>query len=161
MYCSHCDSPDIRKLSLIYEGGVTYVDTRSNSAGAGGGIGGFGAGGAHTHTTGTHTTALAAKAAPPSKYPTFLPVIGAVISVFLIGLNFAWVLGVLACAGLTYVCIRYNREKWPQLHARWDASYMCNRCGTIAPPRRGEPIVITSDKSPELSTPPQTSLGSS
>jgi len=25
----------------------------------------------------------------------------------------------------------YNRDKWPALYARWDSSWLCNKCGAI------------------------------
>jgi hypothetical protein len=63
LLCQSCHGSAIRKLSLVYESGLTF--TSSSMAGVGGGLGGVGIG--VGRSKGTHVTAVAMKAAPPLK----------------------------------------------------------------------------------------------
>ncbi|TAM88874.1 hypothetical protein EPN42_08535 [bacterium] len=137
MYCASCDSPDVRKLSLVYESGLTLVKTNTTGIGIGAGLG---VGGASTR--GTHVTALAAKAAPPKKQSAGVFLFLTVVCGALIFANHWWSVG-----ALIFLIAYFNgREKFDKeyraRYAAWDAAYLCDRCGAIAPPRTLEASVI-------------------
>jgi len=124
----------IRKLSLVYESGLSF--TSATSAGVGGGIGGVGIGVARSK--GTQVTAVAMKAAPPLKQSFTGPAIFAFVCLlFVAAYPVAW-LGVALGAALVVTSVQYNSKQWPALYAQWDALYMCERCGFI-----GEPAVAS------------------
>ena len=129
MFCSNCNSPDVRKLSLVYESGLSFLNTTTTGAGFGGA---FAVGGAQTK--GTQMTATSAKAAPPQKRSNNTAVGFLVIS-GLLGL--AWHFWFIATALALLSIIgtnKYNKEQWPPLYAAWDRQYMCGRCGAIMVP---------------------------
>ncbi len=134
MQCSKCNSENIQRLEVIYEGGTQNISTTSHSAAAG--IGGtFGIGGVRTATSGTSQSTLASKASPPSKKKFSASILMAVLGFFFIGSG--WGMTVFGClligAGvyLTYVAIQFNSQKWPELYQYWEKSWLCNKCGHI------------------------------
>jgi hypothetical protein len=137
--CTKCGTEEVRRLSLIYEEGLAIINTRSQSSGAAFGGGGASFGSASTHTTGTQQTALSKKAAPPTKRHTILWGIAAGIlgMIALSGLT-SPSFGLLIWAGLAAFAARmtlqakaYNAMVFPDAHARWQRSFMCNRCGEV------------------------------
>jgi hypothetical protein len=137
--CTQCGSTEVRRLSLIYEEGLAIISTQSQTAGVGFGGGGASFGSASTHTTGTQQTALSKKAAPPTKKHTILwaMLAGFVGLVALSGISH-FSFWTLVFAGLTYLCVQkalkakaYNAMVFPEEHARWQRSFMCNRCGGV------------------------------
>lgn len=152
MFCKQCDSPDVQKLSLVYENGLTFVDTRTNGAGVGIGRGGLGVGVGSGRTRGTQTTALSAKAAPPAKKKWGGALALTLLMLLLVAFSAWFWIGVLLVGYLVVTNMQYNRNVWPGLMSRWDAAYMCGRCGAIDSPRRGNPTIVSSDGSPQLSS---------
>jgi len=133
--CKSCGSSQVRRLSMIYEEGLSHSATQSQTAFGGAGFGTT----ASTFSTGTSQTALSKKAAPPTKKHTILL---ALLAGFL---GFCTVAGLanfsfwaLVFGGLTYLAVMktlkakaYNAMVFPQEHARWERSFMCNRCGGV------------------------------
>lgn len=78
MQCTQCNSDNVQRLAVIYEGGTQKINTRSRTVGSGVGFGsgglGLGLGSASTTTTGQSQSVLAKKAAPPQKKSYILPV---------------------------------------------------------------------------------------
>ena len=133
--CTKCGSAEVRRLSLIYEEGLSHSATQSQTAFGGASFGST----ASTFSTGTSQTALSKKAAPPTKKHTILL---ALLAGFL---GFCTVAGLanfsfwaLVFGGLTYWAAMkslkakaYNATVFPDEHARWLRSFMCNRCGGV------------------------------
>src|SRR5262245_26473782 len=133
--CTKCGSSEVRRLSLIYEEGLSHSATQSQTAFGGAAFGST----ASTFSTGTSQTALSKKAAPPTKQHTILWAL-------LVGfLGFCTLAGVvnfsfwaLVFGGLTYLAAMktlkakaYNAAVFPGERARWERSFMCNRCGGV------------------------------
>jgi hypothetical protein len=133
--CTKCGSAEVRRLSLIYEEGLSHSAGQSQTAFGGGGFGTT----ASTFSTSTSQTALSKKAAPPTKKHTILL---AMLAGFL---GFCTVAGIanfsfwaLVFGGLTYLVVMktlkakaYNAMSFPEERARWERSFMCNRCGGV------------------------------
>ena len=133
--CTKCGSSEVRRLSLIYEEGLSHSASQSQTAFCGAGFGTT----ASTFSTGTSQTALSKKAAPPTKKHTILLALLAGFLGFctLAGLaNFSF--WALLFGGLTYLAVMkslkakaYNATAFPEEHACWQRSFMCNRCGGV------------------------------
>ena len=133
--CTKCGSSEVRRLSLIYEEGLSHSATQSQTAFGGAAFGST----ASTFSTGTSQTALSKKAAPPTKKHTIL---WALLAGFL---GFCTVAGIanfsfwtLVFGGLTYLAVMkslkakaYNAMAFHEEHERWQRSFMCNRCGGV------------------------------
>ena len=65
--CTACQSRQTKRLSVVYEQGLSNINTASNTGGMGLGFGGLGVGIARSRTRGVSQTALSQKAAPPAK----------------------------------------------------------------------------------------------
>jgi len=146
MFCPTCNSNNIQKLSLVFENGLSHIDTRTSGSGVGVGVGGggvgVGLGFGGGRTRGTQMTATAAKAAPPQKRRYGWFVFFAVICFFIGESAHTWLLGTLLFGWLAFSAAKYNRTQFPILFRTWDEAYMCTRCGTIAPPSRSGPAVV-------------------
>jgi hypothetical protein len=145
--CPVCNSENIQRLSVVYEGGLSYIDTTTSGMAAGYGNGAGGAGSVSARTTGTSQTTASQRAAPPPQkgylWPLVLIGFAALVlswlnSVFidppsrndlldhLIGLT--WMASSVAAI---YFIFQYNSTTWRQLKAAWDNSFVCNRCHEI------------------------------
>ncbi len=141
--CPKCTSGEVRKLSMIYKEGLSIITTRTQSAGSGMAVGGggvaFGSGRGSATTTGKQQTALSKEASPPGKKHAILWSIAAVImgiwtlsSFFPISLGSLLLLGATVLAGrFALKGFQWNKEEYPGLYARWEQSFMCNRCGEV------------------------------
>jgi hypothetical protein len=135
--CPSCKSESTQKLALMYEQGLSDIDTSSKSVGIGIGGGGLGLGGAKSRTKGVSQTAASQRAAPPAKkryvkpllwiFGAFVvmqlftrpgPVLGAVLSFLWIAASVAWI----------FIAYTFNAKTWPTIKAAWDNTFMCNRC---------------------------------
>lgn len=67
MFCSNCGGTNLRKLSLVHEMGLTFVNGTASGVGVGAGRRGIGVGVSTVRSRGAHTTATAMRAAPPAK----------------------------------------------------------------------------------------------
>ena len=135
--CPKCSTTEVRKLSLIYNEGLSTIHTQSTSFGSGVSRGGMGFGSASTSTHGQQQTALSKQAAPPKKKPWLLWGSLAAISglIALSGLSHPG-FGVVLAIGVTVAAVRfalkgreYNAQVHPGLYQKWEQSFMCNRCG--------------------------------
>jgi hypothetical protein len=135
--CPTCNSDATQRLSVIFEHGISDINTSSNTSGIGLGRGGLGLGLAKTKTRGTAQTAMSLKASPPPKKRLLKPLgyiflVYFVLSLFL-GHNqvLAGLAGTLWIAGSVawiVFAVNYNSKTWPPLKAIWDDSFLCNRC---------------------------------
>ncbi len=160
MFCGHCGGENIRKLSLVYESGLTFVNTSSRGVGvaSGGGIG-IGVG----RTRGSHTTATAQRAAPPQKKKYPGAVVALIITLLIVSAHLpVFLLGSLVCGVIIWQRVSFNRNTWPALYSRWDAEYLCERCGKMSVPASsvkqikvvGQPA-LGDPSAPSLSSEPQ------
>lgn len=139
--CTSCKSDNVQRLSVIYEGGLSDVNTKSKGTAIGFGRGGIGVGVGASKTTGTSQTAASQRAAPPPKKRFLKPlawifvpflIMTVVVGKSYVGeiiLNVAWLA---ASLGWIIHAFQYNAKKWPLLKATWDNSYLCNRCNEIS-----------------------------
>lgn len=140
-FCPSCKSDNIQRLSVIYEGGLSDINTKSKGTAIGFGRGGIGVGVGSSKTTGTSQTAASQRAAPPPKKRYLKPLLvifGAFMLLMLfVGTKNSFVAGALnigwlaASAGWIYFAFQYNSKTWPPLKATWDNSFFCNRCNEI------------------------------
>jgi RNA polymerase subunit RPABC4/transcription elongation factor Spt4 len=145
LFCPFCRSDQLRKLSLVFESGLSIIDTRTS--GIGFGDGGMGAGvlvgGARTR--GHQVTATASKARPPAKKGLAEPLWGMAICAILLISSAWWWIGIILffCGAVSNV--NWNNETWPKLYHEWNLQFMCNRCGGI-----GIPVTTGSDANAKL-----------
>jgi F0F1-type ATP synthase membrane subunit c/vacuolar-type H+-ATPase subunit K len=134
--CPKCQSDNIQRLSVIFEGGLSDINTKTHGTGVGVGRGGLGVGFGSAKTSGTAQTAASKRASPPAKKEYLKPIFGIFVLcvlVTLVGLPqelfiFTW----LAISGWwAYTANKYNSETWPPLFETWSNSYLCNRCNEI------------------------------
>ncbi|SKA19131.1 hypothetical protein SAMN02745119_03064 [Trichlorobacter thiogenes] len=137
--CPACKSENIQRLSVIYEAGLSEINTTSSTSGIGGSCGSFGGGVASTSTTGISQTAASQRATPPEKQSYLKPLLAIYILHIVAQVfgpkfwgghlfTYAWM-----AVSVLWVCFafQYNKKTWPPLKAAWDDSYMCNRCNKI------------------------------
>ena len=136
--CPACRSRQTARLSVVYEQGLSNINTSSNTGGVGLGFGGLGVGVARSRTRGQSQTALSKKAAPPEKMRYAKPlwiifVVYAFLNIFdSQGDNVANALAAgWLCASVAAIAIvsNYNSKTWPPLKNAWDRTYLCSRCG--------------------------------
>jgi len=129
---------------LVYEMGLTHVNTMAVGAGVAGGLGIGGAA-----TSGHHVTAIAARAAPPRPKSIAGAIITAIVS-FFIGFAFPWlwILTGLATLG-AIVAFFENQTEYPKQLDHWRQLYLCERCGEIGIPAL-QPAVRVSASRAEL-----------
>src|SRR5580658_7619498 len=72
--CPSCKSENVQRLSVIYQRGLSEINTESRGTAAGYGAGGFGVASGNSKTTGTAQTAASLRAAPPVKKRYLKPI---------------------------------------------------------------------------------------
>ncbi len=139
--CPSCKSANIQRLAVVYESGLSNINTKSRATGIGIGIDGLGVGAGGSKTTGTSQTAASQRAAPPAKKRYLKPLLlifggFVILSLFMGGKN-AIITGtvnigyLLASVGWIVHAFQYNANVWPPLKATWDNSFLCNRCNEM------------------------------
>jgi hypothetical protein len=147
--CPDCNSSDLKRLSLVYQGGLSRVKTRSRLLALVFGKGGpdlvVGRAAAH----GIQQTELSRTRKPPVKWSyrrlvframalTFVA-LGAYIvfvasgtpPVSTLPLKLYVFLAPVVFLVLAFAVWRHNYLRFPQEYARWDRSFICQRCGAI------------------------------
>jgi hypothetical protein len=139
--CPGCGSPDVKKLSLVYEEGNSTVNLSTTGVGFSGG--GLGVGVANS--TGMSRSLLAQNATPPAKRTNS---VGCFFVMALMSLVFgvmaiiaggdalpAGIVFALLGAGVSYLCFKsqttvdkWNREEYPKLYHHWNTTFLCTRC---------------------------------
>lgn len=129
MVCTECGSNDVRKLSLVFEHGLTLVGARAGA-------------GSTTRARALNVTAVSARAAPPRRKDASVQVALA-IGCLLLGFAFhvLWI-GAVVFGIAAFISIEWNNREWPALHAAWDAQYMCERCGAVGIPVQHVPQAV-------------------
>lgn len=135
MQCDKCNSDNTQRLEIVYEGGTSEINTKSNTTGLGfGGV--LGVGGARTTTSGTSQTALGMKATPPMKKSYKWAVISVAVGAAFASTGMADKLTfgvplIAAGAYFIYAAFTYNKDKWPPLYKYWQECWLCHKCGNI------------------------------
>lgn len=133
----------MQRLSIVHAGGTSEINAKESSVGLGFGSGGLGIGMGSSKIKGNNQSMLSKKAAPPARKKTFkhflLWGIGLFITPGLIVSMMGWhsspaqvvvVLVFLAAASIhLYSDFQFNRRIFPGLFARWEASFLCLKCG--------------------------------
>jgi len=132
MTCPACGSDDWKAASLVYQEGLTNVDTATKSVGLGVGGGHVGLGIGSGKTKGVHQTVLSKQAELPSENSWRVAfIMGAVVTAIL-GLfaSFWWLISVLFIVGVfaTWSAGAEAREKQVELYNK---KRVCQRCGHI------------------------------
>lgn len=140
--CPACKSDNVQRLSIVHQGGLSNIKTKSRGSGIVIGGDGIGLGLGSSKTRGTTQTVASMRAAPPPK-KHFLKPLGLITlaCLFILALiakdnspieqkmtGFVWAV---ATVGWIAFALHYNITKWPPLKAIWDNSCLCNRCDTI------------------------------
>lgn len=139
--CKACESENVQRLSVIYESGLSDINTKSRAAGIGFGRGGIGVGVGRSKTSGTSQTAASQRAAPPPKKKYLKPLLWIALASVILAITFGSksnidqnlvnITWLVASIGWVVYAIHYNMNKWPPLKTVWDNSFLCNRCNEI------------------------------
>jgi len=141
--CPSCSSGETQKLSLVYEQGLSNINTKSATGGIGLSGGGLGLASVSTTTTGVTQTVASQRSAPPSKKRYFKPlltilIVWVLVTLFVMPGNFLGkvfeLLWMGASAAWVVYAFKYNSTVWPGLQATWDRTFVCNRCSNIFEP---------------------------
>ena len=150
--CPNCNSTDLTKLSLAYQQGISHVSGRTRLHGVVVGSDGpdlvVGSG----TTKGIQQTAASKAVAPPTKW-SYIKLTGWSVLLFLalgwivfyantVATNSQTVASVplvvyttlAVCAFVAIVAgfWRHNHATYPRRFAKWNRSFVCNRCGRVS-----------------------------
>jgi hypothetical protein len=156
--CPKCNSADLKKVSLVYEEGLSRVDARTRlRAVAVGGNGPDLVVGRAT-TQGSQQSALSRKLSPPVKW-SYKKAIFRSGLLFLCGgwvvfyvntlatksstvwsppLTLFTLMSAAGCALVLFLIWRHNQAGYAQEYARWDRAFICQRCGAVTDDVIGE-----------------------
>jgi hypothetical protein len=137
--CGRCKSDNIQRLSSVYEGGISSINTKTKSSGIGIARGGIGLGLGRAKTKGTSQSAASLRAAPPPTRGYLKPLALIFVGWFILLLmtqsqvmrSLITVGSFAGAAAWVYFAFQYNANVWPPLKAIWDDSYLCNRCNEV------------------------------
>lgn len=143
--CPGCQSEETRKVSLLFEQGVSTGTTTSSTVGTGFNSGGFIASTSSTHSS---QTALAQRLAPPPQKKErwgFFLFFGGILSLCIYGVVEVPALrtlemgAVLLLLGLICVALilhlkktmHHNKTAWRVAWNEWNSQYLCLRCNQV------------------------------
>jgi hypothetical protein len=148
--CPDCNSADLKRVSLAYQESVRHVDTRTRLRAFLFGHGGPNLIVGRADTQGVHWTELSKVLSPPRKWSYMRLILGSLM-VTLAAL-FAYVVFVASTRPpvstlplkmyvflapvvflvLAFAAWRHNHLAFPREYARWDRSFICQRCGAVS-----------------------------
>jgi len=148
--CPDCTSADLKKVSLAYQENVRHVDTRTRLRGLLFGSDGPNLIVGRAVTQGVHWTQLSKVLSPPRKRSYVRLILGSLV-VTLAAL-FAYVVFVASSpppvstlpmkmyvfvAPIVFLILivsvwRHNHLRFPREYARWDRSFICQRCAAVS-----------------------------
>jgi hypothetical protein len=150
LHCPHCTSSDLKKMSLAYQEGIHLVKTRTGLLGLVLGEGGPGLAVGRAVTRGIQQTELSKALSPPRKW-SYLKLIlrSMVVTACALGAYVVFVasstppvstlplklyvfLAPVIFALVALAVWRHNRLVYPLRYAKWDRSFLCQRCGTVS-----------------------------
>jgi len=147
--CQKCGSTDLKKVSLVYQDGLSQVKTRSRLVGLLFGASGPGIVTGASVRRGVQQTELSKSLNPPAKW-SYAKLVAGSFGLTCLAL-FAYIvfasasappvstlpvklyvfLAPIAFVGLVAVFWRHNNLVYPRQFAEWDRSFLCQRCGTV------------------------------
>ena len=148
--CPECNSNNLKKVSLAYQEGTYHIDARSRMRGLLFAGGGPGIVVGRTATRGSQQSALSKRLCPPSKWAYLkLVVCSGVVTLIALVVYVQHVMSspvpasslpvklyvmfapvvLLLLVGIVW---RHNHSTYEQKYARWNESFMCERCGTVS-----------------------------
>lgn len=150
--CPQCNSTDLKKLSLAYQEGFSQVNTRSRLRAIAVGSEGPDVIVGRITGRGTAQTELSKALSPPRKwsyrkllrYWFFGFVVGSWVVVALdwsrtdskTVISIPFLAFAVACVGVFVVLAlglwKHNRSTFPRDYARWNRSFVCNKCGSVS-----------------------------
>ena len=152
LQCPNCRSTDLKKVSLAYQEGLQHVSTSTRLRGVVVGSDGPDVVVGGATTKGIQQTEISKALSRPKKR-SYLKLLGWSLLVFL---SLGWVVfyvntvtnnsssvfslpltvfGVLSACLFVALCFLYwnhNNSTYPRQYARWDRSFICERCGTVS-----------------------------
>jgi hypothetical protein len=148
--CPDCNSADLKKASLVYQEGQVHVDSRTRLRAFLFGNEGPSLIVGKAATQGVHWTQLSKLLSPPRKWSYVRLILGSLV-VTLAAL-FAYILFVASSPPpvttlplkmyvflapvvflvLAFAVWRHNHLTFPKEYARWDQSFVCQRCGAVS-----------------------------
>jgi hypothetical protein len=148
--CPDCNSGDLRRVSLAYQESVRHVDTRTRLRAFLFGSDGPNLIVGRAVTQGVHWTQLSNVISPPRKWSYVRLIFGSLV-VTLAAL-FAYVVFVASGTPpvstlplklyvflapvvflvLAFAVWRHNHMRFPKEYARWNGSFICQRCGAVS-----------------------------
>src|SRR5712691_5401430 len=148
--CPKCDSNNIKRVTLAYQEGTYDINARSRMRGllfAGGGPGILVG---RTSTRGSQQSALSKRLSPPTKW-SYVKLVGwsGVVTLIALVLYVQHVMASPVPASslpvkldvifapavfllLVAIIWRHNHSAYEQKYARWNESFICERCGTVS-----------------------------
>jgi hypothetical protein len=150
LHCTHCQSTDLRKVSLVYQQGRFDVKARTRLRGLLLGTGGPDLIVGSTNTIGVLQTQLSRHLHPPVKW-SYLKLVGWFALGSFVAL-IAYVQSVMGSFGtasslpvsiyvvvvsclflfLGFLIWRHNHCAYPVQYAEWERSFLCMRCGSVS-----------------------------
>jgi len=148
--CPKCNSSNLKKVSLAHQEGTYHIAARSKMRGllfAGGGPGILVG---RTSTRGSQQSALSKRLSPPTRWSYVKPIgwSGVVTLIALVlyiqhvmaspvpasslPVKLYVVFAPLVLFLLVGIIWRHNHSAYEQKYARWNESYICERCGTVS-----------------------------
>lgn len=148
--CTSCGSENVRTVPMVHAGGISNTTSRTSGVGFTGG--GLGVGTATTK--GVSQTALSQKLSPPNAPSLFKRLLGALVAAFVVssfggGGALGGILFLGALAGLGYwawTTYTASKAEFDAAFARWQASFLCDRCGSVFVPnamRPAQPAIVS------------------
>jgi hypothetical protein len=145
--CPYCKSTELRRVALLYQGGLARIQARSRLVGFVFGDRGPDLIVGRTTTRGTQQTEISRALKPPTKW-SFLRLISrfAIFTFVALGAYIMFVasstppvptlplelliaLDPVAFLLLAFAVWRHNRLVYPSQYAQWERSFLCSRCG--------------------------------
>jgi hypothetical protein len=147
--CQHCGSTDLRKVSLVYQEGRTYLKGRTGLRALLLGTNGPDLVLGRASTTGILQTQLSKNSEPPVKW-SYLKLVGWFVLGSFVAL-IAYVHSVMSSSAvasslpvgsvfliascllilLVFFFWRHNHFVYPRQFAEWERSFLCMRCGNV------------------------------
>jgi len=151
LHCPNCNSTDLKKVSLVYQEGLSHVNTRTRIGGVVVGSDGPDLVVGRATTKGTQQTDISKALTPPKKW-SYRKLVGWSLLVFL---SVGWIVfyvnaiakdsstvssmpltiySVLsACVFILLLVLfwRHNSSYQTQ-YAQWNRAFICERCGTVS-----------------------------
>ena len=148
--CPDCNSADLKKVSLAYQENVRHIDTRTRLRAFLFGSDGPNLLVGRAVTQGVHWTQLSKLLSPPRKWSYVRLIVGCLMvtlaalfayAVFVasspppvstLPMKMYVFLAPVIFLVLVFVFWRHNHLRFPQEYARWNRSFICQRCGEVS-----------------------------